>query len=83
VGEDIRAVRVAEHLPILEDVLVDEIFLEKSHGRVFFGHICSGRGCSGDMGPAPLKLIVFSLFITPRLPVEILLYMYIFTKEAV
>jgi hypothetical protein len=26
--------------------------------------------CSGDMVPSPLKLSVFSLFITPRVPVE-------------
>jgi hypothetical protein len=71
VGEDIGPVRMAEHLPILEYILIHEVFLEKSHGRVFFGHVCSGRSCSGDIAPALLKLIVFSLFITPLLPVEI------------
>jgi hypothetical protein len=41
-----------------------------------------GELCSGDMVPAPLKLSVFTLFITPLLPVEILLYRNFFPKEA-
>jgi hypothetical protein len=73
---------VAEHLPILEYIFIHEIFLEKSHGRGFFGHTYGEELCSGDMAPAPLKMIVFTLFITPWLPVEISLYEYLSEKEA-